>query len=165
MHNGGCTLLISTYNWPQALQLCLLSVIRQTVQPNEIVIADDGSTNDTKVLIDEFRKKTTIPLKHVWHNDDGFRKTIILNEAVRNSNYDYIIQTDGDIILHPKFIVEHLQQAEQGFFIRGSRILLDEENTNLYIQQQNINLTYLSKGVRHRFNAYRCSLLSYITKK
>jgi glycosyltransferase involved in cell wall biosynthesis len=165
MHNSGCTLLISTYNWPQALQLCLLSILQQTILPNEIVIADDGSGVETKELIDNFRRQTNIPIIHAWHKDDGFRKTIILNEAIRNCNCNYIIQTDGDIILHPQFIAEHLQQAQQGFFIRGSRILLDEKNTNLYIQQQKINLSYLSKGVIHRFNAYRSKPLSYLTKK
>ena len=104
----------------------MLSVLRQTTLPNEIIIADDGSAADTKNLVDSFRSKTNIPIIHAWHKDEGFRKTIILNEAIRNSNYDYIIQTDGDIVLHPKFIEEHLQQAQQDFFIRGSRILLDE---------------------------------------
>jgi glycosyltransferase involved in cell wall biosynthesis len=162
MYKQGCTLLISTYNWPQALQLCLQSVLKQTILPNEIVIADDGSTNDTKTLIDEFRKTTTIAVKHVWHKDDGFRKTIILNEAIRNSNYAYIIQIDGDIIIHPKFIQEHLQQMEQGFFIRGSRILLDEKHTQQYIATQKTNLHFLSPGVQHRFNAIHSKLLSKI---
>ncbi|MBP6430646.1 MAG: glycosyltransferase family 2 protein [Ferruginibacter sp.] len=162
MHKQGCTLLISTYNWPQALQICLLSVLQQTVMPNEIVIADDGSTNDTKALIDEYRTKTTIPIKHIWHKDEGFRKTIILNEAIRNSTQPYIIQIDGDIIIHPKFIQEHLLYAQQGFFIRGSRILLDEKNTQNYITKQKTNLHFLSSGVQHRFNAVHSTILSKI---
>lgn len=162
MHTQGCTLLISTYNWPQALHMCLLSVQQQSVLPNEIVIADDGSANDTKTLIDAFRKKINVPITHVWHKDDGFRKTIILNEAIRVSNYNYIIQIDGDIIIHKKFVQEHLQNAMPQHFIRGSRILLDEPSTKKYIAEQKINLTFLSKGVQHRFNAFRSAILSKI---
>ncbi|WP_462254056.1 glycosyltransferase family 2 protein [Ferruginibacter sp.] len=162
MHLSGCSILISTYNWPGALELCLLSILQQTVLPNEIIIADDGSTDETKNLIDSFRKKTVTPIKHIWHKDDGFRKTIISNEAVRNSNYPYIIQTDGDIILHKKFIEEHLQNAEEGFFIRGSRILLTEEVTKNYIHTKNIKVSFLSKGVQNRLNALHSLILSKI---
>lgn len=162
MHKQGCTLLISTYNWPQALEMCIISVMKQTVLPNEIIIADDGSTPQTKELIDNFRSKINIPIIHLWHKDEGFRKTIILNEAIRNSSYDYIIQTDGDIILHRRFIEEHLQQAQPEFFIRGSRILLDEKHTKQYITTQKTNLHFLSAGVQHRFNAIHSTLLSIL---
>jgi glycosyltransferase involved in cell wall biosynthesis len=162
MHLTGCTILISTYNWPGGLELCLLSILQQTVLPYEIVIADDGSTNETKNLIDGFRKKTGIPIKHIWHKDEGFRKTIILNEAVRNSSYPYIIQIDGDIVIHKKFIVEHLKNAAPGFFIRGSRILLTEAYTRQCLTGKKINLSFFSKGVQHRFNAFHSAILSKI---
>ncbi len=162
MYLSGCSILISTYNWPGALELCLLSILKQTVLPNEIIIADDGSTNETKNLIDSFRQKTSTPIKHIWHKDDGFRKTIITNEAVRNSNYPYIIQTDGDIIMHKKFIEEHLQNASEGFFIRGSRILLTEAVTKKYLQTKNIKVSFFSKGVQNRLNALHSAVLSKI---
>lgn len=94
------SLLISTYNWCEALNLCLNSVLRQSQQPDEIVIADDGSREDTKLLIADFSKKSPVPIIHVWHEDIGFRKTIILNKAIAKCSSDYIIQIDGDLILH-----------------------------------------------------------------
>jgi glycosyltransferase involved in cell wall biosynthesis len=162
MHVTGCTILISTYNWPGGLELCLLSILQQTVLPDEIVIADDGSANETKNLIDGFRKKTVIPIKHIWHKDDGFRKTIILNEAVRNSSCPYIIQIDGDIIIHKKFIAEHLKNSAPGFFIRGSRILLTGSYTQQCLKDKKINISFFSKGVQHRFNAFHSAILSKI---
>ena len=75
------TLLITTYNRPDALELCLMSVLRQTHLPDELLIADDGSTADTKELIDIYRTKFPIPLIHIWHEDKGFRRTVILNRA------------------------------------------------------------------------------------
>ena len=147
------SLLISTYNWPQALELCLLSALGQTVLPGEILIADDGSTEETKTLIQEIRKKTTVPIRHFWHEDTGFRKTIILNEAVRHSRFDYIIQTDGDILLHRRFIEEHLNNAKEGFYLRGSRTLIDEPTTKELIHTKSHHMSWLSKGIKNRFNA------------
>lgn len=162
MHTKGCTLLIATYNYPRALEMCLLSLQAQTIMPNEIVIADDGSTMETKNLIAEYKKIISIPIKHVWHNDVGYRKTIILNEAIRLSEYPYIIQIDGDIIMHKKFIQEHLQSAQPKHFIRGSRVLITEELTKQYIDNKKINLRYYSKGVLNRFNGFHSKLISKI---
>ena len=90
------TLIISTYNWPQALELVLLSVLKQTQLPDEIIVADDGSTGETATLIEHFKLKFSKPLIHVWHEDDGFRKSVILNKAIAQAKGEYIIQADGD---------------------------------------------------------------------
>ena len=81
------SLIISTYNWPGALNLCLQSVLHQSVLPNEIIIADDGSKEETRELINSFKKICKIPLIHVWHEDKGFRKTMIMNEAFTKVSY------------------------------------------------------------------------------
>ena len=78
MYKMKTTLVISTYNWPEALELVLLSIEKQTVLPNEVLIADDGSTNDTKKIIEDFKKRINLKVNHVWHEDKGFRKSIIL---------------------------------------------------------------------------------------
>ena len=58
------SLIISTYNWPEALSLCLESVLHQTVLPDEVIIADDGSRDDTRRLIEAFRQRCPVPLLH-----------------------------------------------------------------------------------------------------
>ena len=93
------SLMISTYNWKEALSLCLYSAFAQTVKPCEILIADDGSRDDTKQLIDKMRAKTDIPIVHVWHEDKGFRLSAIRNRSIERAKGDYIIQIDGDILL------------------------------------------------------------------
>ena len=102
------TILVSTYNWPAALELSLRSMFSQTVLPDEIVIADDGSTAETAELINRLKQETNIPIKHVWHEDKGFRKTIVLNQAIAQATGDYILQVDGDVILSPYFVQDHL---------------------------------------------------------
>lgn len=149
------SLIISTYNWPEALELCLLSVLRQKTTPVEVIVADDGSTASTADLIDTFRNKLPFPITHVWQDDKGFRKSQILNEAIRHSKGNYIIQIDGDVILNPWFISDHILVAEQATFVRGTRAMLSPKKTKELLQSKNISLSCFSKGVSHRLNALR----------
>ena len=156
------SLLISTFNWPQALELVLISILKQTYLPDEIVIADDGSTVETKELIDTYRSKFNIPVKHIWHEDKGFRKSLILNIAVKNITSEYIVQIDGDIILHPDFIKDHLKVAKPGSFIQASRALINQEKSTEILKSKNIDFSFFSEGVYSRFNALRIPFLSKI---
>jgi len=159
-----CTLIIATYNWAEALTLCLKSVLMQTVLPSEIIIADDGSRFKTKTVIDAYRKLFTLPIKHLWQKDDGFRKTIILNEAIRAANSEYIIQIDGDIIIHPSFIQEHVESARPGFYIRGSRTLINKETTAILLQNNSIDISFFSAGLVNRMNSFHNGFLSVFHK-
>lgn len=144
------SLVISTYNWPEALELCLKSVYSQTLKPNEIVIADDGSQNETKETIDKFRNQhPDMNIKHVWHEDDGFRLTVIRNKAIKEASGDYIIQIDGDIVLDKHFIEDHVKLQEPGYYVCGSRVKLNPSQTERMLREQslNVNLT----GVKFSF--------------
>ncbi len=160
------TLLISTYNKPDYLRQTLLSVARQTVLPDEVVIADDGSTDETRQLIDEIRTLIPIPIRRVWHPDDGFRKCEILNKALAQAAGEYIIQTDGDIILERHFMADHLEMAERGYFVCGSRILLPEEVTRRILDGTQ-ELPRLRDGkIGFWFNGLRIGWLRhYLTKR
>lgn len=158
------TLIIATYNWPQALELCLLSVLNQRVLPNQIIIADDGSGSPTANLINHFKTLFTIPLLHVWHEDNGFRKTIILNQAIQQAPSDYIIQIDGDIILHPKFINDHLNTAQKNFFVKGSRVILNERFSNNILANKNVKFNIFFSKNRNKLNGIRLPFLTPLLK-
>src|SRR6478609_6191635 len=121
------SLLIATYNWPEALNLVLKSVLRQSILPNEIIIADDGSSKETETLIESFKTRTDIPILHIWHEDKGFRLAEIRNKAIMASQFEYIIQIDGDIILHSNYIENHIRFAKKNCFMTGPRVLLQKE--------------------------------------
>lgn len=146
------SLVIATYNWPAALELCLLSVQQQSQIPDEVVIADDGSTEDTRALINQFRLRLPMPVKHIWHEDRGFRKSEILNKACVEARHPYLIQVDGDLILHKDFVRDHTQAAKTGHFIGGSRVLLDQQRSQELIQQKSTSVTLWKKGVTNRLN-------------
>lgn len=123
------SILLATYNWPQALKLCLESLETQSDRDFEIIIADDGSTCSTKELIDTFKAKSSIPLTHLWQEDQGFRKTKILNQAIEHAKGDYLIFLDGDCIAQPDFVMQHRALSQKGFLVTGSRVLLNEKLT------------------------------------
>lgn len=158
------TLIISTYNWPQALELVLLSVLNQTQMPDEIIVADDGSNQVTKVLIDSFKSKFKIPLVHVWHEDDGFRKSVILNKAIAKAKGEYIIQADGDCILHPNYVEDHLCFAQKGTYLFGSRVNIQEAYLDTLFKEKQIIFNPFSKGIKKRTRALRIPFLSQFYK-
>jgi len=123
------SILLATYNWPQALKLCLESLATQTDRSFEIIIADDGSTDSTKQVIEQFKISSSIAIEHLWQEDQGFRKTIILNRAIAAAQGDYLVFLDGDCIVQPDFVARHQALAQKGYLVTGSRILLNEKLT------------------------------------
>lgn len=158
-------LLISTFNWPEALELVLQSLLIQKTMPSEVLIADDGSDERTASVIKKFRKSCLIPIKHVWHQDYGFRKTVIMNKAIGMSDCEYIIQIDGDIIMHPNFIHDHLIEAEKGYYIKGSRCLINQKLSEKLLQKKQIVVPVFTSGLKNRINAFRLPLLSRIFRR
>ena len=133
--NFRIAIIVSTYNWPEALTLSVRSMLRQTLPPDEIIIADDGSGESTRQAIAALKKESTIPIKHIWHEDNGFRKSEVLNKAIAAAEADYIIQVDGDCILERHFVQDHMAMAEAGFFMCGSRVKLPEDETRRLTSQ------------------------------
>jgi len=123
------SILLATYNWPQALKLCLESLATQTDRDFEIMIADDGSSDSTRQVINAFKASHPISIAHLWQEDQGFRKTKILNQAIAAAKGDYLIFLDGDCIVQPDFVARHRQLSEKGYLVTGSRVLLDEKLT------------------------------------
>lgn len=159
------SLLISTYNNPAALELVLLSLAGQRIKPMQAVIADDGSTDETRNLINDFKGRLSIPLIHVWHPDDGFRAAAIRNKAIASCAGDFIIQIDGDIIMHPRFVQDHLTHATPGFFNVGSRVLLNQDKTEALQRDKKWIVSLFSKGVRNHINAMRIPIFTSLLYK
>ena len=154
------SLIISTYNFPIALNLCLESVNRQTVKPDEVVIADDGSTKDTADVVEKWKSLLAMPVKHIWQEDTGFHLAEIRNKALAATTGDYIIQIDGDIIMERHFIADHIHYAKPGQFVCGSRSRITETYTDKLKQGENLHFSFFRPGLYDRMNALRCPLLT-----
>ncbi|MEW4925175.1 glycosyltransferase family 2 protein [Algibacter sp. 2305UL17-15] len=152
------TLIIATYNWPEALDLVLISVRNQKVFPSEVIIADDGSKEDTKQLVENYQKDFPVPLHHVWHEDVGFTKSIILNKAIAKASGHYIIQVDGDCIVHPQFVKDHLKFAASNVYLFGSRVTIKKEFLPILFSTKKVNFSPFSKGIKKRTRALHVPL-------
>lgn len=158
-----CSLCISTYNWPAALQLCLQTVLRQQVLPQQVIIADDGSGPETKAVVDAFIKIAPMPVLHVWQPDDGYQLARIRNRAFAACSSDYIIQVDGDLLLHPLFVRDHLRFATKNHFVSGSRVMLSEAITaNFLTSGQYRYPHFFDKHIEKRYNSIHNPILSAI---
>ncbi len=157
--NEKISVIISTYNRPEYLSKVIDGFLHQTLPPDEIIIADDGSRDDTKDLIENYKRKSKIPIIHVWHEDNGFRLAQIRNKAIAKSSGDYIIICDDDSIPDIHFVEDHDKYKMPGSFIQGHRVLLGKKISHS-ITYKNCNffslLSLAIKGeVRNLSNALR----------
>jgi glycosyltransferase involved in cell wall biosynthesis len=129
------SVIITTYNRPDALRLVLLGLSQQTQLPDEVIIADDGSSDETRLLIDQLQDQLNYPLKHVWQKDEGFRAARIRNKAVLQADNNYLIFLDGDCVPFPDFVAKHRFLAEPNWFVSGHRILLEKKFTDKILKE------------------------------
>lgn len=139
------SLIISFYNKIDYLRRILAALERQTFKDFEVIIADDGSTTEVVEAIAEIRRKSPIPIQHVWHEDIGFRKTTILNKAIVSSRGDYLIFIDGDCIPHHRFVEEHYQNREASVVLAGRRANISKKLADL-LTEENIRAGIMEKG-------------------
>lgn len=142
------SVIVPTYNRPQALTLCLASLARQSLLPDEVLVADDGSRDETRLAIDRFRNSSNcrFVLKHVWQEDDGFRKPRILNETVRNAAGDYLVFIDGDCLAHRHFLANHVTNADRTSMLGGKRVDVGQQLTETLLNRSRL-ITRLTAGL------------------
>lgn len=123
------SVVLLTYNWPQALERMLEGLARQSQLPYEVIVADDGSAEETAALVKRIAATFPVPLRHIWQEDHGFRAARARNRGIAASRGDYVILLDGDMLIHPHFIADHLMLAERGLFLQGGRIKATSEES------------------------------------
>lgn len=130
------SVIITTYNRPDALAAVVEACFVQDNKNFEIIIADDGSTHNTKDCIEKLRARSPVPLFHVWQPDDGFRAAAVRNKGTLAASGDYIVFLDGDCIPQKNFISQHHKLARRGYLVSGSRVLLSRELTNRILAEK-----------------------------
>lgn len=154
------SLVITTYNWPQALDLVFRSIADQQRLPDEVHVADDGSTDETRELIALWAERLPVPVEHHWQPDEGFRPNPIRNEAAAQAGGDLLITIDGDMILHPHFVADHLDWSLEGHFIQPRRVRLDADLTASALAVGRHRFSWLDRGVERRYQAIRSAFLA-----
>ncbi|NGZ86514.1 glycosyltransferase family 2 protein [Duganella aceris] len=129
MSSANISVIITTYNRPDALIAVVEACFAQDDQRFEIIIADDGSGHNTQQAVAALQARSPLPLRHVWQEDLGFRAARARNLGTLDARGDYIIFLDGDCVPQRNFISQHRKLAQRGYLVQGSRILLNEQAT------------------------------------
>lgn len=159
------SLIVTTYNWPQALDLVLASVLKQSVLADEVIVADDGSTAATRDLIITYQQRFPIPLVHSWQEDKGFRLSRARNKAIAKAAGEYIILIDGDMVLHPHFIRDHKRAAIKKHFVQGRRTLLTHAISQTALASKQTRFPLWSTGIKNKMNALHIPWLSPLVSR
>ncbi|MBX9206305.1 glycosyltransferase [Campylobacter jejuni] len=163
-----CALIITTYNQKERLALVLDSVKNLEPLPDEVLIADDGSREDTAKLIQAYQKDFPCKLEHIWQEDEGFRAAASRNKAINASNSEYIILIDGDMILEKNFIGDHLNFASLKTILQGSRTILNKNESKELLSKNDFSLAFDKKGFKNQRNIFLAKCVykfSKLTKK
>jgi glycosyltransferase involved in cell wall biosynthesis len=128
------SVIISTYNNPAWLEKVIWGYELQTYKNFEFIVADDGSGQPTRDLLERYKKNSSLEIIHVWHPDDGFQKSAILNKAVAAATTDYLLFSDGDCIPRQDFVETHVKQATPGYFLSGGYFKLPMEASRAITQ-------------------------------
>jgi glycosyltransferase involved in cell wall biosynthesis len=118
------SVIISTYNSPEWLTYCLWGYATQMHRDFELIVADDGSSFETALVIQRLKRETHLPIRHVWQEHQGFGKCAILNKAILAASADYLVFTDGDCIPRGDFLQKHVQLAAPGHYLSGGAVRL-----------------------------------------
>jgi glycosyltransferase involved in cell wall biosynthesis len=159
------SLIVTTYNWPAALDVTLASVALQTRMPSEVIVADDGSGPETENVVRGWTVRMPCPVHHVWQEDTGFRLARSRNRAIAHATGEYIVLIDGDMVLHPKFVTDHVACSRRDAFIQGARPQLSPEVTQRVLSTGIPAVGVLSPGLERRLYAWRSVLLSRFASK
>ncbi len=170
------SVIISTYNSPVWLEKVFWGYEFQHESDFELVIADDGSGEETTDLINYYKEKSSLKITHVWHEDTGFQKSKILNQAIKAAEGDYLIFSDGDCIPRKDFVEVHQKNAAAGYFLSGGYFMLpistskqitkdDIENENAFdvTWLQNHGLVRTFKSLKLTAKGFQAKLLNLIT--
>ncbi|HXK75492.1 MAG TPA: glycosyltransferase family 2 protein [Bacteroidaceae bacterium] len=133
------SVILTTYNHPIWLEKVLWGYEAQTTHDFEIVIADDGSRDDTRDTIARMQSLVSYPIQHIWHKDDGFQKCVIMNKSILASKADYLLFSDGDCIPREDYIAMHLSQREPGRFLSCGYYKLDLELSKAITKENILN--------------------------
>lgn len=156
------SLIITTYNKPEYLKLALATASRQTFKPREIIVADDGSGEETRDVVREARRNANVPIAHVWQPDEGFRLNRSRNNAIAVATGEYIVLLDGDCFVESHFIEDHARAARKGQYVAATRTHLSNRRRDYILRTGDARVGLLTPGASKRLHTIRSRLLSAI---
>ena len=149
------SVVVSTYEWPRALELALTGLAQQSRLPDEVIVADDGSGAATTALLQTLADGYPTRLVRVWQEHRGFRVGRARNRAIAAARGDYVLLLDGDMVPHRHFVADHLRAARPDCFTQGTRALAGPALTKSLLRSGQVDVGLFTRGLAARKNAFR----------
>ncbi|KGI76775.1 glycosyltransferase family 2 protein [Oleiagrimonas soli] len=149
------SVIVITYNWPQALDAVLQGLERQRELPFEVIVTDDGSSEETRKVLARHARTFPVRLTHIWQPDDGARMSRARNRGILAARGDYIVLLDGDMVPSAHFIADHRAFAQRGCFVQGSRMLPNEQATRRMFANGRFQPHFFTRGLQRRRHSLR----------
>jgi glycosyltransferase involved in cell wall biosynthesis len=149
------SLIISVYNNVSALEMILNSLSIQAFKDFEVLIADDGSKENMSKFISEYKKNSPYSITHVYHDDNGFRKNKILNEAIKKSTGKYLVFIDGDCIPHSDFLHQHFINRKKNTVLCGRRVNLSKRLSDKITIENILSKNFEKVNLKHFYDSWR----------
>jgi glycosyltransferase involved in cell wall biosynthesis len=154
------SVVVITYNWPDALDAVLRALARQSELPHEVIVTDDGSRADTRALLERLAPGYPVRLVPLWQPDDGARMSRARNRGIAAAQGDYILLLDGDMVAERHCLADHRRFARPGCFVQGSRVLTDEACTRRMLANGTLDLGFFAPGIERRRHTVRMPWLA-----
>lgn len=123
------TVIVSTYEWPEALYTVLRALADQSDDRFDVIVADDGSGPATEEVVARWKEVFGHRLSHVWQPDDGYRLALVRNRAALAASPGYLVFIDGDCVPRRNFVRALRTSVEPGWFVAGARLQLSQRLT------------------------------------
>lgn len=159
------SVIVITYNWPDALEAVLRALARQSELPHEVIVTDDGSRTDTRERLQLLARDYPVRLVHLWQPDDGARMSRARNRGIAAAQSDYILLLDGDMLAGERFVADHRRFARGGCFVQGSRVLADEDCSQRLLTTGELDLGVFARGIQRRRNALQLPWLAQLNAR
>jgi glycosyltransferase involved in cell wall biosynthesis len=130
------SVVVTTYQWPGALDAVLRGFAEQSDSGFEVVVADDGSGHETAAVVDRWRDAFADRLVHVWQPDEGFRLARARNLGAAAARGGHLVFVDGDCIPRREFVGAIRRAALPGWFLAGKRVQLSAELSRAVVQKR-----------------------------
>ena len=136
------SVIVPIYNRLEHFRALFICLLRQNRQIDELIITDDGSSQQILDYIADLIPKASFKIKHIYQEDKGFRKTRALNNGVINSEGELLVFCDQDLIFGEEYIEYMEKNIKKGCFLLCRPISINEEEKDIILKKIELSNKY-----------------------
>jgi glycosyltransferase involved in cell wall biosynthesis len=120
------TVVVTTYEWPEALDVALRALSEEKDEDFEVIVANDGSGPQTTAVIEKWQRAFPVSLVHVRQEDEGSRQARARNLGALHARGSFFVFLDGDCLVRRGFVKAVRRAIVPGWFLASKRLNLSK---------------------------------------